>query len=314
VVRAKKSSVEKKWVEFRDASLPAYEFGIREIELAVADKKGLGLWKEDFICDLKLQGDCYNSVAWIRLVKSEKPNACVTLNCKVRRSEIALWLPGVPSCVNKLSINPIIQAKPRLISHAPTLHLTVFSLLKTPIRRSKYNRSIHSPVITLIYTVQTVLSSRSSSFTLVFIDISLYKLVVSISSLLTFSLNTEKISWAPLLKRMNNERHGELLAFKVFKSSLRLFNSLLIHRIYTDASNLPSARLWELRKLVSTPSIRWVFYNFSSPLKDSVVPVVWTVILFLPWSSVFNSFNFALRSLRKAKSSNYRESFNCGGK
>jgi hypothetical protein len=45
----KKSSVEK---NFRDASLPGYELGTRGIEMN-NDKKGIRLWKEDFMCDLK---------------------------------------------------------------------------------------------------------------------------------------------------------------------------------------------------------------------------------------------------------------------
>jgi hypothetical protein len=46
-------------------------------------------------------------------VKTENPSACVTV------SDSAV-LPVVPSCVYKVSINPIIQSKPRLISHAQT--------------------------------------------------------------------------------------------------------------------------------------------------------------------------------------------------
>jgi hypothetical protein len=41
------------------------------------------------------------SVARIRLLKTENHNACVTVNCKVRRSAIALY------CLYKASINPI---------------------------------------------------------------------------------------------------------------------------------------------------------------------------------------------------------------
>jgi hypothetical protein len=55
------------------------------------DKKEIRRWKEDFMCDLKWQWDCYKSVARIRLVKIEKPSACETVNYKVCRSEIVLY-------------------------------------------------------------------------------------------------------------------------------------------------------------------------------------------------------------------------------
>jgi hypothetical protein len=51
------------------------------------------------------------SVARIRRVKTEKPNECVTVNCKVCRSAIALyylWLRD--ECVS--AINFIVQSKP----------------------------------------------------------------------------------------------------------------------------------------------------------------------------------------------------------
>jgi hypothetical protein len=41
----------------------------------VIEKKWIRLCKEDFMCDLKWQWDCYKSVARIRLVKTEKPSA-----------------------------------------------------------------------------------------------------------------------------------------------------------------------------------------------------------------------------------------------
>jgi hypothetical protein len=59
------------------------------------------------MCDLKLQRDCYKFVARIRLVTTENPSACATVNCKVCISDSAVLLV-VPSCVNKVSINPII--------------------------------------------------------------------------------------------------------------------------------------------------------------------------------------------------------------
>jgi hypothetical protein len=63
--------------------------------------------------------ETYKSVARIRLVKTEKPSACATVNCIVWNSGSAV-LPVVPSCMNKVSINPIIQSRTRLISHAQT--------------------------------------------------------------------------------------------------------------------------------------------------------------------------------------------------
>jgi hypothetical protein len=43
-------------------------------------KKESRLCKEDFICDLKWQWDCYQSVAWIRLTKTKNICECVTVN------------------------------------------------------------------------------------------------------------------------------------------------------------------------------------------------------------------------------------------
>jgi hypothetical protein len=90
----KKSSVEKNWMEFRDASLPGYELGSRGIELSWQlqnnGREVITQWKEGFLCGLKWQWDWYNSVARIQLLKTENPSACVTVNCKVCRSAIAL--------------------------------------------------------------------------------------------------------------------------------------------------------------------------------------------------------------------------------
>jgi hypothetical protein len=56
-------------------------------------------------------------------VKTENPNACVIMKCKGCRSVVALELPVAQSCVNEVSISPIIQSKPRLIKSS--LHVTI---------------------------------------------------------------------------------------------------------------------------------------------------------------------------------------------
>jgi hypothetical protein len=66
-------------VELRDANLPGYELGSRGIELSRQlqnnGKKGIRR--------------CYKSVARIRLMKTEDPSMCATVNCKLCRSAIA---------------------------------------------------------------------------------------------------------------------------------------------------------------------------------------------------------------------------------
>jgi hypothetical protein len=64
------------------------ESDLRNWQLRNNCRKGIRRCKGDFMLDLKWQWDCDKSVARIRLVKTEK---CVTVNCKVCRSEIALY-------------------------------------------------------------------------------------------------------------------------------------------------------------------------------------------------------------------------------
>jgi hypothetical protein len=52
------------------------------------------------MCELKLRKDCDKSVTRIRLVKTENSNGCVTVNWKVCRIAVTLYLPVDPSSVN----------------------------------------------------------------------------------------------------------------------------------------------------------------------------------------------------------------------
>jgi hypothetical protein len=67
------------------------ESSLRNWKLQNNGKRGIRLWKEDFMCDLKWQWDCCISVAMKRLVKTENHSACATVNCSVCRIAIALY-------------------------------------------------------------------------------------------------------------------------------------------------------------------------------------------------------------------------------
>jgi hypothetical protein len=58
------------------------ESSLRNWQVQNIDKKGVRLCQEDFMCKLKLQWDCYKSVARLRLVKTENLSAWATVNWK----------------------------------------------------------------------------------------------------------------------------------------------------------------------------------------------------------------------------------------
>jgi hypothetical protein len=66
----------------------------------------------------------FKSVARLQLVKAENTSACVTANCKVRRTATALYLIVVLSGMCKMSINPIIHSLSPPNNHS-TLPVTI---------------------------------------------------------------------------------------------------------------------------------------------------------------------------------------------
>jgi hypothetical protein len=137
-VVVKKNSIEqhreKNWVSRRQpARIWAWnwtESSLRNWQLQSNNKKEIRWRKEDFMYDLKWQWDCYKSVAKIRLAKTENPGECVTVNGKVCSLSDDAVLPVVPNCVNKVSINPIIQSKAWFLHHAQPLYVTLQSSLR----------------------------------------------------------------------------------------------------------------------------------------------------------------------------------------
>jgi hypothetical protein len=90
------------------------------------------LCKEDFICGLMLQWDGYKCVARISLVKAENPSAYVTMNCKVCKSALAMYvLPLVPSCecIRCNKSHPPIQ-HPSCKSRNPPTHENIILKVK----------------------------------------------------------------------------------------------------------------------------------------------------------------------------------------
>jgi hypothetical protein len=118
----KRTVVEKRRGEFRDARLPGYELGSWGIELSRVFGTGSCriMARKEFGCEKKWEWDCYKSVARIRLVKNGSPGTWVTVNCNVCISVIALYCLQSRVVNASGAINRIIQSKPRLISHAAT--------------------------------------------------------------------------------------------------------------------------------------------------------------------------------------------------
>jgi hypothetical protein len=85
--------------EFRDTSLPGCQLGSRGVELSrvfgidscrIKARNELGREKKTS-CVIWSDSETYEPVDKLRLVKTERHNACVTVNCKVCRSAIALY-------------------------------------------------------------------------------------------------------------------------------------------------------------------------------------------------------------------------------
>jgi hypothetical protein len=71
-------------------------------------------------------------------MKAEDPSPCVTVNCKLWKSTIALYLNPLRKLVTKVLINPIIRTRTRHFRHAyhPTrdhiYHESPYAICRTP--------------------------------------------------------------------------------------------------------------------------------------------------------------------------------------
>jgi hypothetical protein len=111
-------------------------------------------------------------------VKTENPSACATVNRSVCRIAIELQLPVIPSCVNKLSINPIIQSRTRLVSHAHPIHVKIFfSVICSETLSTSHSRRLRDDcrkIITAIFCLSCVsdyVLAEISNFFLLFVSV-----------------------------------------------------------------------------------------------------------------------------------------------
>jgi hypothetical protein len=100
--------------ESKELAVAAENWGsLRSWQLQKNGNKRIRLHRVDFMCDLKWQWDFYESVARIRLLKTEDTSGCNSEIVKCGNSDSAVIFCS-SEWVYKVSINPIIQSKTRL--------------------------------------------------------------------------------------------------------------------------------------------------------------------------------------------------------